>query len=173
MDKPFFTLFVYISYDCRSSMFTKTKALPIIVSVLAVVMITCTVTNGFVIYPVSAQVNSSSTNKTSMDFAMFELAKIHLTAADRALMKGNNTQAFNQMNLAYLQLSMLGMKDMGTLNETQAMKCVRTSYEMCDVQGGGGGVASYSKMVPDNCIIIQGGVLECRDILTGSYSLAK
>jgi len=154
-------------------MFTKkTKALPIIVSVLAVVMITSTVTNGFVIYPVSAQVNSSNTNKTSMDFAMFELAKIHLMAADRALMKGNNTEAFNQMNLAYLQLSMLGMKDMGTLNETQAMKCVRTSYEMCDVQGGGG-VASDSKMVPDNCIIIQGGVLKCRDILTASYSLAK
>jgi hypothetical protein len=154
-------------------MFTKkTKALPIIVSVLAVVMITCTVTNGFVIYPVSAQVNSSNTNKTSMDFAMFELAKIHLMAADRALMKGNNTEAFNQMNLAYLQLSMLGMKDMGTLNETQAMKCVRTSYEMCDVQGGGG-VASDSKMVPDNCIIIQGGLLKCRDILTASYSLAK
>ena len=144
-------------------MFTKkTKALPIIVSVLAVVMITSTVTNGFVIYPVSAQVNSSNTNKTSMDFAMFELAKIHLMAADRALMKGNNTEAFNQMNLAYLQLSMLGMKDMGTLNETQAMKFMK-----------GGGVESDSKMVPDNCIIIQGGVLECRDILTGSYSLAK
>jgi hypothetical protein len=97
-----------------------------------------------------------------MDFAMAELAKIHLMAADRALMKGNTTAAFNQMNLAYLQLSMLGMKDMGTLNETQAMKFMK-----------GGGVASDSKMVPDNCIIIQGGVLECRDILTGSYSLAK
>jgi hypothetical protein len=43
---------------------------------------------------------------------------------------------------------------------------------MYDVQGGGG-VASDSKMVPDNCIIIQGGVLKCRDILTASYSLAK
>jgi hypothetical protein len=146
-------------------MFTKTKALPIIVSVLAAVlvfMITCTATNGFVIYPVSAQVNSSNTNKTSMDFAMFELAKIHLMAADRALMKGNTTAAFNQMNLAYLQLSMLGMKDMGTLNETQAMKFM---------QGRGG--ASDIMMVPENCIIIQGGVLQCRDILTGSYSLAK
>jgi len=97
-----------------------------------------------------------------MDFAMAELAKIHLMAADRALMKGNTTAAFNQMNLAYLQLSMLGMKDMGTLNETQAMKFM---------QGRGG--ASDIKMVPENCIIIQGGVLECRDILTGSYSLAK
>jgi hypothetical protein len=147
-------------------MFTKTTVLPIIVSILAAVLvfiITSTATNGFVIYPVSAQVNISSTNKTSMDFAMSELAKIHLMAADRALMKGNTTEAFNQMNLAYLQLSMLGMKDMGTLNQTQAMKFM---------QGGGGG-ASDIKMVPDNCIIIQGGVLECRDILTGSYSLAK
>jgi hypothetical protein len=96
-----------------------------------------------------------------MDFAMAELAKIHLMAADRALMKGNTTAAFNQMNLAYLQLSMLGMKDMGTLNETQAMKFMQD-----------GGPAS-DKMVPENCIIIQGGVLECSDILTGSYSLAK
>jgi hypothetical protein len=146
-------------------MFTKITALPIIVSVLAAVLvfiITSTATNGFVIYPVSAQMNSSSTNKTSMDFAMAELAKIHLMAADRALMKGNTTAAFNQMNLAYLQLSMLGMKDMGSLNETQAMKFM---------QGGGG--ASDIKMVPENCIIIQGGVLQCRDILTGSYSLAK
>jgi hypothetical protein len=143
-------------------MSTKTSALPIIVTILAVVMITCKATNGFVIYPVSAQMTNSSNNKMSMDFAMAELAKIHLMAADRALMKGNTTAAFNQMNLAYLQLSMLGMKDMGTLNETQAMKFMK-----------GGGVASDSKMVPDNCIIIQGGVLECRDILTGSYSLAK
>jgi hypothetical protein len=146
-------------------MFTKITALPIIVSVLAAVLvfiITSTATNGFVIYPVSAQMNSSSINKTSMDFAMAELAKIHLMAADLALMKGNTTAAFNQMNLAYLQLSMLGMKDMGTLNETQAMKFM---------QGGGG--ASDIKMVPENCIIIQGGVLQCRDILTGSYSLAK
>jgi hypothetical protein len=146
-------------------MLTKTTALPIIVSVLAAVLvfiITSIATNGFVIYPVSAQMDSSSNNKTSMDFAMAELAKIHLMAADRALMKGNTTAAFNQMNLAYLQLSMLGMKDMGTLNETQAMKFM---------QGGGG--ASDIKMVPDNCIIIQGGVLQCRDILTGSYSLAK
>jgi hypothetical protein len=63
------------------------------------------------------------------------------------------------------------MKDMGTLNETQAMKFMnkRSSYEQADTRG----VASDSKMIPDNCIIIQGGALECRDILTGNYSLAK
>ena len=154
-------------------MFTNTSTtLAILVSVMLISILATTIPKNDSVYSVSAQVNNSNnTNSTSMNFAMEELAKLHLMIADQALKKGNNTEAFNQMNLAYLQLSMLGMKDMGTLNQTQAMKCVRTSYEMCDVQGGG--VALDSRMVPDNCIIIRGGVLECRDILTGSYSLAK
>jgi hypothetical protein len=156
-------------------MFTKTSTtLSIVVSsVVLISILVTTIPQNDSVYSVSAQVNNSNnTNSTSMNFAMEELAKLHLMIADRALKKANTTEAFNQMNLAYLQLSMLGMKDMGTLNQTQAMKCVRTSYEMCDVQGGGG-VALVSRMVPDNCIIIQGGVLKCRDILTASYSLAK
>jgi hypothetical protein len=68
-------------------------------------------------------------SKNTISFAMEELAKLHLMIADQALKKGNNTEAFNQMNLAYLQLSMLGMKDMGTLNQTQAMKCVTCKLE--------------------------------------------
>lgn len=154
-------------------MFTKTSTtLAIVVSVVLISILVTTIPQNDSVYSVSAQVNNSNnTNSTSMNFAMEELAKLHLMIADRALKTGNTTAAFNQMNLAYLQLSMLGMKDMGTLNETQAMKCVRTSYEMCDVQGGG--VALDSKMIPDNCIIIQGGVLKCRDILTASYSLTK
>ena len=154
-------------------MFTKrSTTLSIVVSVVLISILVTTIPQNDSVYSVSAQVNNSNnTNSTSMNFAMEELAKLHLMIADRALKKGNSTEALNQMNLAYLQLSMLGMKDMGTLNQTQAMKCVRTSYEMCDVQGGG--VALDSKMVPDNCIIIQGGVLKCRDILTASYSLAK
>jgi hypothetical protein len=154
-------------------MFTKTSTtLAIVVSVVLISILVTTIPQNDSVYSVSAQVNNSNnTNSTSMNFAMEELAKLHLMIADQALKKGNNTEAFNQMNLAYLQLSMLGMKDMGTLNQTQAMKCVRTSYEMCDVQGGG--VALDSRMVPDNCIIIQGGVLKCRDILTASYSLTK
>ena len=154
-------------------MFTKTSTtLSIVVSVVLISILVTTIPQNDSVYSVSAQVNNSNnTNSTSMNFAMEELAKLHLMIADGALKKGNTTEAFNQMNLAYLQLSMLGMKDMGTLNQTQAMKCVRTSYEMCDVQGGG--VALDSKMVPDNCIIIQGGVLKCRDILTASYSLTK
>ncbi len=154
-------------------MFTKTSTtLAIVVSVVLISILVTTIPQNDSVYSVSAQVNNSNnTNSTSMNFAMEELAKLHLMIADQALKKGNTTEAFNQMNLAYLQLSMLGMKDMGTLNQTQAMKCVRTSYEMCDVQGGG--VALDSRMVPDNCIIIQGGVLKCRDILTASYSLTK
>ena len=154
-------------------MFTKTSTtLAIVVSVVLISILVTTIPQNDSVYSVSAQVNNSNnTNSTSMNFAMEELAKLHLMIADRALKTGNTTAAFNQMNLAYLQLAMLGMKDMGTLNETQAMKCVRTSYEMCDVQGGG--VALDSKMIPDNCIIIQGGVLKCRDILTASYSLTK
>jgi hypothetical protein len=155
-------------------MFTKTSTtLSIVVSsVVLISILVTTIPQNDSVYSVSAQVNNSNnTNSTSMNFAMEELAKLHLMIADRALKKANTTEAFNQMNLAYLQLSMLGMKDMGTLNQTQAMKCVRTSYEMCDVQGGG--VALDSKMIPDNCIIIQGGVLKCRDILTASYSLTK
>ena len=154
-------------------MFTKTSTtLAIVVSVVLISILVTTIPQNDSVYSVSAQVNNSNnTNSTSMNFAMEELAKLHLMIADQALKKGNTTEAFNQINLAYLQLSMLGMKDMGTLNQTQAMKCVRTSYEMCDVQGGG--VALNSRMVPDNCIIIQGGVLKCRDILTASYSLTK
>jgi hypothetical protein len=162
-------------------MLTKITMLTTILGISAAILlfiITSADTSRFAIYPVSAQINDSNVNdssnnvsKNSMELAMFELAKIHLMAANEALMKGNTTAAFSQMNLAYLQLSMLGMKDMGTLNETQAMKFM---------QSGGKGSSSPSPsssdskmMIPDNCIIIQGGILECRDILTGSYSLTK
>jgi hypothetical protein len=152
-------------------MFTNTSTtLAILVSVMLISILVTTIPKNDSVYSVSAQVNNSNnTNSTSMNFAMDELAKLHLMMADRALTKGNTTEAFNQMNLAYLQLSMLGMKDMGTLNETQAMKFMqgRSSYEIHALE------PSNIKMVPDNCIIIRGGVLECRDILTGSYSLAK
>ena len=147
------------------------------VSLLVFAIITSPDLSKFAIRSIWAQTNSNnSTNSTNVDkstmaLAMSELAKIHLSAANEALMKGNTTAAFAQMNLAYLQLAMLGMKDMGTINQTQAMKFM---------QGGGQKSLTQSSspsdtklMVPENCIIIQGGVLECRDILTGSYSLAK
>jgi hypothetical protein len=145
-------------------MFTKTSTtFAIVVSVVLISGLVTTVPQKDSIYTVSAQMNNSNnTNNNSMNFAMGELAKLHLMVADQALKNGNTTAAFNQMNLAYLQLAMLGMKDMGTLNETQAMKFMQ-----------GGGKALDTKMVPENCIIIQGGVLACHDTLTGTYSLAK
>ena len=76
------------------------------------------------------------------------------------------------MNLAYLQFSMLGMKDMGRMNETQMMKFMQSGPEQSSFPSSSSSSASKI-MVPENCIIIQGGVLQCRDILTGSYSLAK
>ena len=143
------------------------------VAVLLLFTITSTYTSRVVIYPVSAQTdnNSSSNNvtKSTMDLAMSELARIHLMAANEALMKGNTTAAFSQMNLAYLQLSMLGMKDMGRMNETQMMKLMQSGAE----QSSSPSSSASKMMVPENCIIIQGGILQCRDILTGSYSLAK
>ena len=120
----------------------------------------------------SAQTDNNRNNvtKSTMDLAMSELAGIHLMAANEALMKGNTTAAFSQMNLAYIQLSMLEMKDMGRMNETQMMKFMQSGAE----QPSSPSSSSASKMmVPENCIIIQGGILQCRDILTGSYSLAK
>jgi hypothetical protein len=163
-------------------MLTKISVLIRILGISALVLlfiIACTDTSRVVIYPVSAQTDNNNSNvtnsnnnatKNTMDLAMSELARIHLIAANEALMKGDTTAAFSQMNLAYLQFSMLEMKDMGRLNETQMMKFMQTGPE----QSSSPSSSSASKMmVPENCIIIQGGILQCRDILTGSYSLAK
>ena len=108
-----------------------------------------------------------------MDLAMSELARIHLMAANEALMKGNTTAALSQMNLTYLQLSMLGMKDMGTMNETQIMKFMQSGAEQSSSLSSPSSSSASKMMIPENCIVIQGGILQCRDILTGSYSLAK
>jgi hypothetical protein len=130
-------------------------------------------TTRFTVYSALAQMNASNVtsasndvSKNTMQLAMSELAKIHLMAANEALIKGNTTAAFAQMNLAYLQVAMLGMKNMGTLNENQAMKFMQSGVK-------GSSLSNNEMKVPDNCIIIQGGVLQCRDILTGSYSVAK
>ena len=147
------------------------KILSISVVILLLLTISSIYTNRVVIYPVSAQMNNNNNlTKTTMDLAMSELARIHLMAANDALMKGNTTAAFSQMNLANLQLSMLDMKDMGRMNETQMMRFMQSGAE----QSSSPSSSSADKMmVPENCIIIQGGILQCRDIVTGSYSLAK
>ena len=156
------------------------KILSISVAVLLLFTITSTDTSRFVIYPVSAQIdnnnNSSSNNnvtKSTMDLAMSELARIHLIAANEALMKGNTTAAFSQMNPAYLQLSILEMKDMGRMNETQMMKFMQSGAEQSSSPSSSSPSSASKMMVLENCIIIQGGVLQCRDIPTGSYSLAR
>ena len=164
-------------------MFTKIRMLTRLMEISAVVLlfiITSADASKFAIYSASAKNNdinvtsssssSSNVNNNTMELAMSELAKIHIMAANDALMKGNSTAAFTQMNLAYLQLAMLGMKDMGALNETQAMKFMQSAGKASSSSSSS---ATSKIMVPDNCIIIQGGILECRDILTGSYSLAK
>jgi hypothetical protein len=125
----------------------------IVISALVVSMV-----DEFANHQVYAQTNTSNGNMTS---AMVILARFHLKAADTALANGNNTAALNDLTLAQLQVLMLGMKPMGTVDVAQAMQLMK---------GTGGGTSSKSS-VPDNCIILKGRVLECRDSLTQSISL--
>jgi hypothetical protein len=67
-----------------------------------------------------------------------------------------------RLTLAQLQVLMLGMKPMGTVDMAQAMQLLKST----------GSVTSGSS-VPDNCIILKGGVLECRDSLTRSISFSN
>jgi hypothetical protein len=113
---------------------------------------------GFVNHQTYAQTNTSNGNMTS---AMVILARFHLKAADTALANGNNTAALNELTLAQLQVLMLGMKTMGTVDVAQAMQLMK------------GGSASSNSSVPDNCIILKSGVLECRDSLTQSISFSS
>jgi hypothetical protein len=126
----------------------------IVISALVVSMV-----EGFAIHPVYAQTNTSNGNMTS---AMVILARFHLKAADTALANGNNTAALNELTLAQLQVLMLGMKPMGTVDMAQAMQLLKST-----------GSVTLGSSVPDNCIILKGGVLECRDSLTRSISFSN
>jgi hypothetical protein len=126
----------------------------IVISALVVSMV-----EGFAIHPVYAQTNTSNGNMTS---AMVMLARFHLKAADTALANGNNTAALNELTLAQLQVLMLGMKPMGTVYMAQAMQLLKST-----------GSVTLGSSVPDNCIILKGGVLECRDSLTRSISFSN
>lgn len=101
---------------------------------------------GFVIHPIYAQTNISTGNMTD---AMVSLARFHLRAADTALANGNSTEALHQLTLSQLQVLMLGMKTMGTVDMAQAMQLLK----------GTAGVTPDTSSVPDNCIILKGGVL--------------
>jgi len=111
-------------------------------------------------HQVYAQTNTSNGNMTS---AMVMLARFHLKAADTQLANGNNTAALNELTMAQLQVLALGMKPMGTVNMAQAMQLMKST----------GHDAFINNSVPDNCIILKGGVLECRDSLTQSISLSN
>lgn len=131
----------------------QTVILPfILISALVV-----SVVEGSANYQVYAQTNTSNGNMTS---AMVMLARFHLKAADTALVNGNKTAALNELTLAQLQVLMLGMKPMGTVDMAQAMQLLK-------------GVTPETSSVPDNCIILKGGVLECRDSLTRSISFSN
>ena len=112
------------------------------------------VTSSFSIYAVYAQTNSNN-----MSSSMIESARMHIRAADKALASGNATGALDQVNFAQMQLSMMGMKNMGTMNEQQVKEFMK-----------GGALTPNMNAVPENCIVLNGGVLRCRDSLTQSYS---
>jgi hypothetical protein len=46
-----------------------------------------------------------------------------LRAADTALANGNSTEALHQLTLSQLQVLMLGMKTMGTVDMAQTKPC--------------------------------------------------
>jgi len=144
-----------IQLACTLLMKLQTVIMPIILISTLVVLFASEFEN----YQVYAQTNISNGNMTS---AMVMLARFHLKAADTALANGNSTAALNELTMAQLQVLALGMKPMGTVNMTQAMQLMKST-----------GHGAFSNSVPDNCIILKGGVLECRDSLTQAISLSN
>lgn len=132
-----------------------------IMSFIAISALVALIAGGFENPQVFAQTNTSNGNMTS---AMVMLARFHLKAADTELANGNNTAALNELTMAQLQVLALGMKPMGTVDMAQAMQLMKST---------GHGAFSSSNSVPDNCIILKGGVLECRDSLTQTISLSN
>jgi hypothetical protein len=107
--------------------------------------------------PVMAQLNGPKNANTSMSSVMMESARMHLRAADKAISAGNASAAMEQMNMARMQIAVMGMKNMGVMNQSQAMQFME-------------GKPTSMKVVPENCIVLNDGTLECRDSLTNSYS---
>src|SRR6476660_8062093 len=132
-------------------MFAKTTL--VLITILQALTLAMTIIS-LTIYPVYAQTNSNN-----MSSSMIESARMHIRAADKALASGNATGALDQVNFAQMQLSMMGMKNMGTMNEQQVKEFMK-----------GGASTPNMNAVPENCIVLNGGVLRCRDSLTQSYS---
>ena len=72
---------------------------------------------------------------------MMESVRMHLMAADNAMSAGNVSAALEQMNMARMQISVMGMKNMGVMNHSQAMQFME-------------GNPTSVKVVPKNCIIL-------------------
>ena len=140
----------------------------VMTAIVSLIVIHTTSTNIFATHFAMAQRSDIQGTNANMTSAMVELARLHLSNADKALKSGNTTKASEQLTLAQLQISMMDMKTMMRLNQTQAMAFMKGMTVT-------GGMISPKdiKMVPDNCIILNGGVLECRDPLTQSISLSK
>jgi ABC-type transporter MlaC component len=126
----------------------------VLITILQALTLAMTIIS-FTIYPVYAQTSGGS----NMSSSMIESARMHIRAADKALASGNATGALDQVNFAQMQLSMMGMKNMGTMNEQQVKEFMK-----------GGASTPNINAVPENCIVLNGGVLRCRDSLTQSYS---
>jgi hypothetical protein len=133
-----------------------------IMSFIVISALVALIAGGFENPQVFAQTNTSNGNG-NMTSAMVMLARFHLKAADTELANGNNTAALNELTMAQLQVLALGMKPMGTVDMAQAMQLMKST----------GHWAFSSNSVPDNCIILKGGVLECRDSLTQTISLSN
>ena len=133
-------------------MFAKTTL--VLITILQALTLAMTIIS-FTIYPVYAQTSGGN----NMSSSMIESARMHIRAADKALASGNATGALDQVNFAQMQLSMMGMKNMGTMNEQQVKEFMK-----------GGASTPNMNAVPENCIVLNGGVLRCRDSLTQSYS---
>jgi hypothetical protein len=134
-----------------------TKYSQAIVCAVTTLLIVGATTMTILAIPVLAQQNMTTIKNGSMSSVMMESVRMHLKSVDKALSTGNLSNALEQMNLAQFQLSMMGMKNMGTMNQSQAMGFM---------EGG----ATNIKAIPENCIILNDGTLECKDSLTNSYS---
>jgi hypothetical protein len=114
----------------------------------------------FTIYPVYAQTSGGS----NMSSSMIESARMHIRAADKALASGNATGALDQVNFAQMQLSMMGMKNMGTMNEQQVKEFMKGggSGNSSTSNRGGGASASNMDSLPQDCLFGDDGMLQCR-----------
>ena len=138
----------------------RTKQPIIAVGLVAVIFLVGTSIMPAITTPVLAQQNNQTSTKGNMSSVMMESVRMHLKAADNAMSRGNPGIALEQMNLAQMQLSMIGMKKMGVMNQSQAMQFMK-------------GSTANMKAVPENCIILNDGTLECKDSLTNSYSFTS